>query len=51
MIYFVESRDPKDYPPEALKAMIERKELGVKTGKGFYIYPQPEYAQSDFLKD
>jgi 3-hydroxyacyl-CoA dehydrogenase len=30
--------------------MIERKELGVKTGKGFYAYPNPEFGRPDFLK-
>jgi 3-hydroxybutyryl-CoA dehydrogenase len=50
MVYYNESKDPKDHPPAALKAMIERKELGVKTGKGFYTYPDPEYARPDFLK-
>jgi 3-hydroxybutyryl-CoA dehydrogenase len=49
-VYFNESRDPKDHPPEALEAKIEQKELGVKTGKGFYTYPNPEYSKSDFLK-
>jgi 3-hydroxybutyryl-CoA dehydrogenase len=50
MVYYNESKDPKDFPPEALKAMVERKELGVKTGKGFYTYPNPEYANPGFLK-
>jgi 3-hydroxybutyryl-CoA dehydrogenase len=50
MVYYNESKDSKDYPPEALKAMVDRKELGLKTGKGFYNYPDPEYSQSDFLK-
>jgi len=50
MVYYNESRDPKDHPPEALKQMIERKELGIKTGKGFYTYPDPEYGRADFLK-
>ena len=50
MVYYNESNDSKDYPPEALKAMVDRKELGLKTGKGFYNYPDPEYSQSDFLK-
>jgi len=49
MVYYNESQDPKDHPPDALKAMIERKELGVKTGKGFYFYPHPDYARPDFL--
>jgi 3-hydroxybutyryl-CoA dehydrogenase len=50
MVYYEESKNPKDHPPQALKEMIDRKELGRKTGKGFYTYPHPEYARPDFLK-
>jgi 3-hydroxybutyryl-CoA dehydrogenase len=50
MSYYNESKDPKDLPPKALKEKIERKELGVKTGKGFYTYPNPEFGRPDFLK-
>jgi 3-hydroxybutyryl-CoA dehydrogenase len=50
MSYYNESKDLKDHPPKALKEMIDRKELGVKTGKGFYTYPNPEFARPDFLK-
>ena len=50
MVYYNESKDPKDHPPDAFKAMIDRKELGSKTGKGFYTYPDPEYGRPDFLK-
>jgi 3-hydroxybutyryl-CoA dehydrogenase len=50
MLYYNESKDPQDHPPEPLTGMIEKKELGVKTGKGFYCYPNPEYRRSDFLK-
>ena len=49
MVYYRNSKDPKDHPPEALKQKIDRGELGVKTGKGFYSYPDPEYLQEDFL--
>jgi 3-hydroxybutyryl-CoA dehydrogenase len=49
MVYYHESNDPRDHPPEALKKKIEKGELGVKTGKGFYTYPNPEYRQPDFL--
>ena len=49
MVYYNESEDPKDHPPEALKSMIERNELGVKTGKGFYTYPDPEYTKPGFI--
>ncbi len=50
MVYYKESQDPKDYPPAALEEMIERQHLGVKTGKGFYTYPEPEFRSPDFLK-
>jgi 3-hydroxybutyryl-CoA dehydrogenase len=50
MVYYGESKDPKDRPPQALREMIARGELGMKTGKGFYSYPNPEYARPDFLK-
>jgi len=32
-----------------LKQKIEKGELGVKSGTGFYTYPNPEYLQDDFL--
>jgi 3-hydroxybutyryl-CoA dehydrogenase len=50
MSYFNDSKDPGDIPPKALKDMIDRKELGLKTGKGFYSYPNPEYRQPNFMK-
>lgn len=50
MVYYRESKDPKDHPAEALRAMVDRKELGIKTNKGFYTYPDPEYSRPDFLK-
>ena len=50
MVYYNESKDPKDHPPEVLKAMVDRNELGRKTGKGFYKYPNPEYEKTDFMK-
>ena len=28
---------------------IDKDELGVKSGKGFYSYPDPEYLQDGFL--
>jgi 3-hydroxybutyryl-CoA dehydrogenase len=33
-----------------LKAYVDRGELGVKAGKGFYRYPNPAYAQPDFIQ-
>ncbi|MEW6752187.1 MAG: 3-hydroxyacyl-CoA dehydrogenase family protein [Candidatus Latescibacterota bacterium] len=49
-VYHQESGDPRDAPPEALRAMVERGELGMKTGRGFYTYPDPEYARPGFLR-
>ena len=49
MVYFKESKDRRDRPPQALKAMIDRGNLGLKTGKGFYSYPNPEFRRPDFL--
>lgn len=50
MIYYNESKDPGDHPPEALEAMVDGGELGIKTGKGFYTYPDPEFSRPDFLR-
>ena len=50
MQYYLDSKDPKDRPPDALKAMIDRGELGMKSGKGFYDWKNPEFAKPDFLK-
>lgn len=49
MVYYKDSGDPKDRPPEALREKIQRGELGVKTGKGFYTYPDPEFLRPGFL--
>ncbi len=38
MSYFKNSGYPDDKPPDALKEMVDRGELGVKSGKGFYRY-------------
>jgi len=50
MIYYAESQDPRDLPPQPLQSMVEKQQLGVKTGTGFYCYPDPEYKRPDFLK-
>jgi len=49
MVYYNDSKDPKDHPPEALMDKIRKGELGVKTGKGFYTYPDPEFLNPNFL--
>ena len=38
MSYYKESGDPKDKPPQALKDMVDKGKLGMKSGKGFYDY-------------
>ncbi|MFX0021301.1 MAG: 3-hydroxyacyl-CoA dehydrogenase family protein [Candidatus Hermodarchaeota archaeon] len=38
MSYFKNSGLPDDKPPDLLKDAVEKGELGVKTGKGFYNY-------------
>lgn len=38
MTYYKESGDERDKPPQALKDMIDRGELGAKSKKGFYTY-------------
>ena len=49
MFYYNDSGDPRDHPPQALKVKVDAGELGVKSGKGFYTYPDPEFARPDFL--
>jgi len=48
-VYYNESGDAKDEPPKALKEKVEGGELGVKSGRGFYTYPDPEFTRPDFL--
>ena len=50
MVYYNDSKDPKDHPPQALKEMIKSGKLGAKTGQGFYTYPNPEFKAPNFLK-
>jgi len=38
MSYYEESGDLKDKPPQAFRDMVERGDLGLKTGKGFYTW-------------
>ena len=38
MSYFKNSGLEDDKPPDSLKDLLEKGELGVKTGKGFYNY-------------
>jgi 3-hydroxybutyryl-CoA dehydrogenase len=47
--YAAESGDPADLPPPALTERVARGDLGVKSGQGFYRYPDPAWAAPDFL--
>ena len=49
MVYYRESGDASDAPPQILLDKIERGELGVKTGKGFYSYPDPAFEAPGWL--
>ena len=51
MVYYRESGDPRDKPPKILLDKIERGELGIKTGKGFYSYPDPDFLKPGWLHD
>ena len=48
-VYYEESGDSRDAPPRVLEEKIACGELGVKTGRGFYTYPQPAWQQPGFL--
>jgi 3-hydroxybutyryl-CoA dehydrogenase len=47
--YAAESGDPGDLPPPILTERVARGDLGVKSGRGFYSYPDPAWAAPDFL--
>jgi 3-hydroxybutyryl-CoA dehydrogenase len=49
-VYFKETGNQADAPPHVLTEKVARGKLGVKTGKGFYSYPQPAYEDPGFLK-
>ncbi len=49
MTYYEESGNPRDYPPRLLVDKISRGELGVKTGRGFYKYPNPAFEDPSWL--
>jgi len=49
MVYYHESGDESDVPPKLLLNKIEKGELGVKSGKGFYTYPNPVFQNPSWL--
>ncbi|MCX6654274.1 MAG: hypothetical protein NTY03_04035 [Candidatus Bathyarchaeota archaeon] len=49
-VYYGESYDLRDVPPQLLLEKIEKGEMGVKSGKGFYSYPNPAYREPGWLE-
>lgn len=50
LIYYQESGDESDAPPKLLTDRVDKGELGIKTGKGFYNYPDPSFQKPNWLK-
>jgi 3-hydroxybutyryl-CoA dehydrogenase len=50
LIYQRASGDPSDLPPRLLLDMIEDGRLGVKSGAGFYTYPDPAFRRPGWLE-
>ena len=47
--YFKASGDESDRPPALLDSMIAEGRLGVKSDRGFYSYPEPDYQKPGWL--
>jgi len=47
--YYRLSGRVEDKPPQFLDDMIAKGYIGVKAGRGFYSYPDPDYQQADWL--
>jgi len=48
--WYRESGDESDKPPKILVEKVKNWELGVKTGKGFYQYPNPSFKRPGWLR-
>jgi 3-hydroxybutyryl-CoA dehydrogenase len=48
--YFNDSGEERDRPPAFLERMVAASRLGVKSGRGFYSYPNPEYEIEGWLE-
>jgi len=47
--YYLDSGEQRDKPPILLDDMISKGKLGVKSGRGFYTYPNPAYKEQAWL--
>ncbi len=47
--WHAESGEERDRPPRILEDRVAQGNLGVKTGRGFYSYPNPAYEESGWL--
>ena len=47
--YYLDSGEQRDKPPKILDEMISHGKLGVKSGRGFYSYPDPAYKERAWL--
>lgn len=50
MQYYLDSGESRDKPPRFLDEMIAQGRLGVKSGRGFYTYPDPECKRPGWLR-
>ena len=50
LVYYNESGEERDAPPKVLLDKIEKGELGAKTGRGFFTYPNPAFQDTSWLK-
>ena len=48
--YCLESSDVRDKPPQFLERLVAEACLGVKSGRGFYTYPNPEFERPGWLR-
>lgn len=49
--WYAETGDERDRPPRILEEKVARGELGLKTGRGFYPYPDPPFERPGWLLD